>query len=48
MTAKWAVTFAPANDGVRLPELLDRANTAGDVWPTDTTCRLEKNAALPQ
>lgn len=31
---KWAVTSASDNNGARLPDLLDKANTASDVWAT--------------
>lgn len=42
---KWAVTAASAHDGARLPELLDKANTASAVW-ADTAYRSRKNEAL--
>lgn len=42
---KWTVTAASAHDGARLPELLDKANTASAVW-ADTAYRSAKNEAL--
>jgi IS5 family transposase len=42
---KWLVTDAAAHDGARLPDLLDKTNTASGVW-TDTTYRSDKNEAF--
>lgn len=39
---KWTVTAAAAHDGARLPELLDKNNTASNVW-ADTAYRSKKN-----
>lgn len=39
---KWTVTSASAHDGARLPDLLDKNNTAGSVW-ADTAYRSKKN-----
>ena len=39
---KWTVTDAAAHDGARLPELLDKNNTASNVW-ADTAYRSKKN-----
>jgi len=39
---KWLVTDAAAHDGARLPNLLDKSNTAGRVW-ADTAYRSKKN-----
>jgi len=39
---KWTVTDAAAHDSARLPELLDKNNTAGGVW-ADTAYRSNKN-----
>ncbi|CDK99546.1 transposase (fragment) [Magnetospirillum gryphiswaldense MSR-1 v2] len=39
---KWLVTDAAAHDGARLPDLLDKTNTASGVW-ADTAYRSEKN-----
>ncbi|WP_264812730.1 transposase, partial [Acetobacter oeni] len=40
---KWRTTDAAASDGARLREgLLDRSNTASDVW-ADTACRSKAN-----
>ena len=39
---KWTVTDAAAHDGARLPELLDKNNTASTVW-ADTAYRSNKN-----
>ena len=36
---KWAVTSASDNNGARLPDLLDKANTASDVWATRPTAQ---------
>ena len=41
---KWAVTPASSHDGARLPDLLDKNNTAGAVW-ADTAYRSNKNEA---
>ena len=35
---RWTVTYAARHDGALLPELIDRNNTAGDVW-ADTAYR---------
>jgi transposase, IS5 family len=35
---RWTVTDAARHDGALLPELIDRNNTAGDVW-ADTVYR---------
>lgn len=40
----WLVTNAAAHDGARLPDLLDRENTASDVW-ADTAYRSKTNEA---
>ena len=40
----WTVTDAAAHDGARLATLLDRENTASDVW-ADTAYRSKKNEA---
>ena len=42
---KWTVTDAAAHDGARLEDLLDRANTASEVW-ADTAYRSAKNEAM--
>jgi IS5 family transposase len=42
---KWAATHAAAHDGARLEALLDRGNTASEVW-ADTTYRSAKNEAM--
>jgi transposase, IS5 family len=42
---KWTATHAAAHDGARLEEVLDRANTASDVW-ADTAYRSVKNEAM--
>jgi len=42
---KWTATDAAAHDGARLEEVLDRANTASDVW-ADTAYRSAKNEAM--
>ena len=42
---KWTVTAASAHDGARLPDLLDKTNTASGVW-ADTAYRSKKNEAL--
>ena len=39
---RWAVTDAARHDGALLPELIDRNNTAGDVW-ADTAYRSKAN-----
>jgi len=39
---KWTVSDAAAHDGARLPDLLDKNNTAGSVW-ADTAYRSKKN-----
>lgn len=41
---KWVVTSASAHDGARLSDLLDKNNTASDVW-ADTAYRSKKNEA---
>ena len=41
---RWTVTDAAAHDGARLPELLDKNNTASGVW-ADTVYRSKKNEA---
>jgi IS5 family transposase len=40
----WTVTNAAAHDGARLPDVLDKENTASDVW-ADTAYRPAKNEA---
>ncbi len=40
----WSVTNAAAHDGARLAEVLDKTNTASDVW-ADTAYRSAKNEA---
>lgn len=42
---KWTTTHAAAHDGARLEEVLDRTNTASDVW-ADTAYRSAKNEAM--
>jgi len=42
---KWTATHAAAHDGARLEEVLDRANTASDVW-ADTAYRSAKNEEM--
>jgi transposase, IS5 family len=42
---KWAATHAAAHDGARLEDLLDRGNTASEVW-ADTAYRSAKNEAM--
>jgi IS5 family transposase len=42
---KWTATHAGAHDGARLEEVLDRANTASDVW-ADTAYRSAKNEGM--
>lgn len=42
---KWTATHAAAHDGARLEEVLDRTNTASDVW-ADTAYRSAKNEAM--
>ena len=39
---RWAVTDAARHDGASLPELIDKDNTAGDVW-ADTAYRSAAN-----
>jgi IS5 family transposase len=39
---KWTATDAAAHDGARLSDVLDAANTAGDIW-ADTAYRSAKN-----
>jgi transposase, IS5 family len=39
---RWVVTDAARYDGALLPQLIDRNNTAGDVW-ADTAYRSRKN-----
>jgi len=39
---RWQVTDAARHDGALLPELIDRHNTAGDVW-ADTAYRSQAN-----
>jgi hypothetical protein len=39
---RWTVTDAARHDGALLPELIDRNNTAGDVW-ADTAYRSKAN-----
>ena len=41
----WAATHAAAHDGARLEAVLDRENTASDVW-ADTAYRSAKNEAM--
>ena len=38
----WKVTDAARHDGAQLPELIDKNNTAGDVW-ADTAYRSKAN-----
>lgn len=40
----WTVTDAAAHDGARLADIVDRGNTASDVW-ADTAYRSKKNEA---
>jgi len=42
---KWMTTDAAAHDGARLEEVLDRTNTASDVW-ADTAYRSAKNEEM--
>jgi transposase, IS5 family len=42
---KWTATDAAAYDGARLEDVLDRSNTASDVW-ADTAYRSAKNEAM--
>lgn len=42
---KWTATNAAAHDGARLEDVLDRTNTASDVW-ADTAYRSAKNEAM--
>jgi hypothetical protein len=42
---RWRVTDAARHDGALLSELIDRNNTAGDVW-ADTAYRSQANEAL--
>jgi transposase, IS5 family len=42
---KWTATHAAAHDGARLEDVLDRTNTASDVW-ADTAYRSTKNEAM--
>jgi hypothetical protein len=42
---KWTATHAAAHDGARLEEVLDRANTASEVW-ADTAYRSAKNEVM--
>jgi IS5 family transposase len=42
---KWMASDAAAHDGARLEEVLDRANTASDVW-ADTAYRSAKNEGM--
>jgi len=42
---KWTTTHAAEHDGARLEEVLDRTNTASDVW-ADTAYRSAKNEAM--
>jgi transposase, IS5 family len=39
---RWTVTDAARHDGALLPDLIDRNNTAGDVW-ADTAYRSQAN-----
>jgi transposase, IS5 family len=41
----WKVTDAARHDGAQLPELIDKNNTAGDVW-ADTAYRSKANEAF--
>ena len=45
MIRKWTATHAAAHDGARLEDVLDRTNTASDVW-ADTAYRSAKNEAM--
>jgi transposase, IS5 family len=42
---KWTTTDAAAHDGARLEDMLDRTNTASDVW-ADSAYRSAKNEAM--
>ena len=42
---KWTATHAAAHDGARLEDVLDRANTASEVY-ADTAYRSAKNEAI--
>jgi IS5 family transposase len=42
---KWTATHAAAHDSARLEDVLDRTNTASDVW-ADTAYRSAKNEAM--
>ncbi len=41
----WTTTHAAAHDGARLGDVLDRTNTASDVW-ADTAYRSAKNETM--
>ena len=43
---KWTASDAAAFDGARLADLLDKENTASDVW-ADTAYRSQKNEEMP-
>ena len=45
LSRKWTATHAAAHDGARLEDVLDRTNTASDVW-ADTAYRSAKNEAM--
>ena len=42
---KWTATHAAAHDGARLEDVLDRSNTASDIW-ADTAYRSAKNEEM--
>ena len=42
---KWTATHAAAHDGARLENVLDRSNTASDVW-ADTAYRSAKDEEM--
>src|SRR5690348_8544278 len=45
LVRRWTATDAAAHDGAHLGELIDRENTASDLW-ADTSYRSAKNQAL--
>jgi IS5 family transposase len=45
LICKWTTTHAAAHDGARLEDVLDRSNTASDIW-ADTAYRSAKNEEM--
>jgi transposase, IS5 family len=45
MIRNWTTTHAAAHEGTRLEDVLDRQNTASDIW-ADTAYRSAKNEAM--